>query len=181
MATLVALLRGINVGRNKRIAMADLRALMASDLGYAGVRTHLQSGNAIIAADAAPDAVARAIEKGIAQRFGFDVDVVVRTVDELADVVDANPLADVAGDPAKHVVVFLSAKPEAAALRGISAEEFAPERFVARGREIHVWCPGGIYDSRVLKALNERAGAGTGTMRNWRTVTKLLDMARAAG
>jgi len=180
MAQLVALLRGINLGNRNRIAMADLRESLA-ELGYGEPRTLLQSGNAIFETGDAPDAVERAIEQAIGKRFGFDVDVVVRTAGELAEVVAANPLAAVAHDGSKHLVVFLSERPDEAALGELSARDFSPERFAAKGRELYAWCPDGVRNSPVLKALTAKPIAPTGTARNWNTVTKLLDMLGAPG
>jgi uncharacterized protein (DUF1697 family) len=180
MAQLVALLRGINLASSRRIAMADLRALLA-EKGFEGVRTHLQSGNVVLRSDDPPDAVARAIEEAIQERSGLDVDVIVRTADELAAVVAANPLGDVARDGAKHIVAFLSAEPDAAALRALAEEDFAPEQFEARGREIYAWCPNGLQKSPLMKALTDRGRLGdrsvTATVRNWNTVTRLAAMA----
>src|SRR4051794_33211050 len=140
MTRLVALLRGINPRRTNRIPMGELRALL-QDMGHREGRTHLQSGNVVLASDDAPDGGGQAIEAALRAQFGIDVDVVVRTADELADVVAADPLADVATDGAKYQVVFLSAPPDPAALRAIDPEAVAPERFSARGREVYVWCP----------------------------------------
>jgi uncharacterized protein (DUF1697 family) len=180
MTRLVALLRGINLGRTNRIPMAELRAML-EDMGHRQVRTHLQSGNVVLSSDDAPDDVASGIEAELRARFGTDVDVVVRTAGELADVVAANPLADVATDAAKYQVVFLSAPPDPEALRAIDPDAVAPERFSARGREVYVWCPDGVRNSAVLKALGDRRVGATATARNWNTVTKLLALAEEAG
>lgn len=175
MRQLVALLRGINVGPHKRIAMADLRELL-SDMGYDDVRTHLQSGNVVFAARGSPATAARAIERQIEKRLDLLVDVVIRTGDELEDIVAANPLDDVADDPAKLQVVFLSRKPTAAALKKLEQEDFSPERVVVRGSEVYAWCPDGVRDSALMKALAGKRLAPVATARNWRTVTKLRDM-----
>src|SRR3712207_6467603 len=128
MARLVALPRGINLGRSRRIAMADLRALL-EDEGYEDVRTHLQSGNVVLRSDDPPERVAAAMERSLRNRFGMDVDVIVRTGNELAAVVAADPLGDLADDGARHVVAFLSSEPDPDALRALADEDFGPERF----------------------------------------------------
>src|SRR5690242_13338907 len=97
MATLVLLLRGINVGGHKRIKMADLRALL-EERGYADVKTHLQSGNVVLTSRKAAETVRKDVEQGIKEATGFDVDVVVRTAKQLADTVDSDPFADVRDD-----------------------------------------------------------------------------------
>jgi uncharacterized protein (DUF1697 family) len=178
VARLVALLRGINLGRSRRVAMADLRELLEG-LGYEDVRTHLQSGNAVLTTDDAPDAVAAAIAARIAERMGLEVGVVVRTGDELAAIVAADPLGEVARDPSKRMVIFLPARPDRAALRALARQDFGDERLEVAGREIHAWCPGGVGRSRLMAALGDARVAPGGTARNWRTVTRLAEMAAA--
>jgi uncharacterized protein (DUF1697 family) len=176
VARLVVLLRGINLGRSRRVAMADLRELLEG-LGYQDVRTHLQSGNAVLSTDGAPAAVAEAIEARIAERMDLEVRVVVRTGDELAAMVAADPLGEVARDPARRMVIFLPAPPDRAALRAIEAQDFGDERLEVAGREIHAWCPGGIGRSPLMAALGDARVSPGGTARNWRTVTRLAEMA----
>jgi len=173
---LVVLLRGINLARSRRVAMADLRALL-EELGYADVRTHLQSGNAVVTTGARPGAVAAAVEAGMAERFGMDVRVVVRTARRLAAIVAADPLGEVADDPARRVVIFLPAPPDRAAMRALGKEDFGDERFEASGCEVYAWCPGGIGRSRLMAALGDARLTPGGTARNWRTVTRLAEMA----
>jgi uncharacterized protein (DUF1697 family) len=176
MTRLVALLRGINLGPRNRISMAALRELL-QDAGYDDVRTHLQSGNVVLAAGQAPDKVARAIERAINERLGLDVDVIVRTGAQIAAVVADNPLGGVVTDPSRHFVVFLSADPDPAALEAIAEEDLGREQVIPRGREIHVWCPDGMRNSRAMKAVGRRPLAPATTFRNWNTVTKLAEMA----
>ena len=179
MTALVVLLRGINVGRHKRVKMADLRALL-EDAGYRDVRTLLQSGNVVLDTDEDPGTVAGRIEAALAERLGFAVGVVVRTGEELAAVVAANPLGDVATDGSRHFVVFLSHALEPGALAALESREFVPERWVARERELFLWCPAGVQDSPLMKAATDPRGGPTATARNWNTVTKLLDLVGAA-
>jgi uncharacterized protein (DUF1697 family) len=176
MTRQVALLRGINVGGHNRVAMAQLRELMES-LGYGDVRTHLQSGNVVFTGAAAADRAAADIEAVIAERLGLRLRVLVRTRDELAAVVGGNPLAATAEDPARLIVLFLSAAPDPALLRGIDPAVYEPERVAVCGREIHVWCANGVYRSPLLQVLSERRLGVTVTARNWRTVTRLLALA----
>lgn len=174
----IVLLRGINVGGHRRVAMADLRALLTS-LGYDGARTHLQSGNVVLSSRPAPDRVKRTIEQGLAAEFGVDVEVFVRTRDELAEVIARDPLGEVADNPSRYLVSFLSGEPDAAAVRGAKAAEVEPERFVAIGREIYAWHPDGVHRSKLAKVLSEKRLGVTATARNWNTVTKLLELADA--
>ncbi len=176
MTRQVALLRGINVGGHNMVAMAQLRDLVGS-LGYTGVRTHLQSGNVVFSSDARPDDAAAAIAAAITERLGLRLRLVVRTRDELAAAVEASPFAAETTDPARLIVLFLSAAPDPEVLRGIDPAAYPPERMAVCGREIHVWCPGGVYASPLLQVLSERRLGVTVTARNWRTVTRLLAMA----
>jgi uncharacterized protein (DUF1697 family) len=171
VARQIALLRGINVGGNKKVEMARLRALM-EDLGYRDVRTYVNSGNVVFSG---PRRSEKHLEAAIAKTFGFDVPVVLRSRDELADVVQANPLRDVATDPSKHLVVFCDAE----AATGLDPADFAPETFHVRGREVYLWAPRGLADSAVAKALATKPLGKKSTARNWRTVEKLLELADA--
>jgi uncharacterized protein (DUF1697 family) len=172
----IVFLRGINVGGHRRVPMADLRALLER-LGYDRVRTHLQSGNVVLESKASPKALARAIEGGIADELGVDVEVFVRTRDELADVIARDPLGDVADNPSRYLVSFLSAKPDPARVREAAAVDVGPERFIVSGREIYAWHPDGVHASKLAKVLSERRLGVTATARNWNTVTKLLELA----
>ena len=177
MARQIALLRGINVGGHRKVPMARLRELIEA-LGFRDVRTYLQSGNVVFTGPRTPGAeLARQLQDQIAATFGFDVAVVMRSREELADVVEANPLRDVATDPARHIVVFRRGEVDLGRVAGIDPEAFEPEAFHVRGREIYVWAPAGVRDSRVLKALSEQHLGGVATARNWRTVVKLLALA----
>jgi uncharacterized protein (DUF1697 family) len=165
----IALLRGVNVGGNKRVEMARLRALL-EELGYRDVRTYVNSGNAVFSG---PGRSERHLEAAIAKAFGFEVPVVLRSRAELADIVQANPLADIATDPAKLLVVFCAAEASTA----LDPADFAPESFHVRGREVYLWAPGGIGTSPLAKALAAKSLGAKSTARNWRTVEKLLALA----
>lgn len=163
----IALLRGINLGAKRRVAMADLRALL-EERGYTDVRTVLASGNAIFTGRTSRGK----LESALAERFGMKIDVVLRTMDELRAVIEADPFGDEVDNPTRYFVVFLDDEPKLDALEGV---DFAPDKFIARGKEIYVWCPNGMQDSRLMKALGKPGLAGTATVRNWATVNKLLD------
>ena len=169
MARLVALLRGINLGSKRRIAMADLRELLA-ELGYEDVRTVLASGNVIFTG---PKAKAREkLEHGLEERFGFKVDVVLRTMDEVHAVVADEPFKDAVDNDTRYFVVFLPSKPDVSSLEG---QDFAPDQFAVNGHEIYAWCPDGMQNSRLMKALGKPGIAPTATVRNMATVKKLLE------
>jgi uncharacterized protein (DUF1697 family) len=178
MPQYVALLRGINVGAHRRIAMADLRAVLTA-AGYEDVRTFLQSGNALLGSDATPTSVARDVEQRIAASFNMDVAVIVRSRAELADVIARDPIARAADDPKRYQVSFLSAQVDPAVAESLRTVDVSPEQFVISGREIFSSHPEGIQHSVLTKLLNERRLGVTLTARNWNTVTKLLELCDA--
>ena len=177
MTRYVALLRGINVGTAKQIGMADLKNLVVG-LGYTDVKTHLRSGNVLLTANRTSAAkLAAQLTAAIKEQFSMAVSVVVRTRDELAAVVAANPLGEVATDPSRSVVAFLSGSPDAAGLAALLAVDVWPEQIVADGDELYLWCPDGQADGAATKALTKAKLGVVVTARNWRTVTKLLELA----
>jgi uncharacterized protein (DUF1697 family) len=176
MAAQIALLRGINVGAHNRISMAELRGLLA-ELGYPDARTLVQSGNIVLSAELAPGELAAELEGAIADRFGVHTPVVVRTREELAAIVALDPLGDVAEEHKLYQVSFLSAEPDPEALVKIAQQDFTPERFVHVDREIYAWHPGGIHSSRLARMLSDKRLGVVATARNWKTTTKLLEMA----
>lgn len=177
MARYVALLRGINLGRNRRVAMADLRSALA-EAGFGAVRTLGQSGNVVLDASGSAADVGREVERVIAERFGLESAVVVRTPRQLAAVVERDPLGEVADDPKRYLVHFLSGKPDAAAVRALLDADVGPERFAAHGSELYTWHPDGQQDSALNKLIGKAPLGATVTNRNWNTVTKLLALAR---
>jgi uncharacterized protein (DUF1697 family) len=176
MTRYVALLRGINVGKNKRVAMADLRDLLGG-LGYENPATLLQSGNAVFDAADPAATVQPAMERAIAERFGFEVDVVIRTAEQIDDVLAHDPLGHAADDDSLYVVAFLSGAPSAAAVAQLETQDFAPELLAFRGSELYAWCPNKINDSPLLKAAGRAKLADHMTVRNWRTVRKIAELA----
>jgi uncharacterized protein (DUF1697 family) len=171
----VALLRGINVGRNKRVAMADLRRLLES-LGCRDVRTLLQSGNAVFTGGrGGATARQRQIASRIDSELGLDVKVLVRTADQLAAVAEKNPFAARGVGPKELHVAFLSTAPAAKKLAGLEPEQFTPDEFEVGDRVLYLRLPNGIAGSRLPDW--ERTLGLTVTVRNWNTVTKLRDLA----
>lgn len=171
----IALLRAINLGSRNRVSMPELRELL-TELGYGDVRTLLQSGNVVLTSRRSPARLERDLQEQIADGLGVDTPVIVRTRDEIAAVVERDPLGDVADDPKRYQVTFLAAEPDAEAAREIAEADVAPERIELVGRELYTWHPNGIQRS---KAERLRAGKRLppGTARNWSTVTKLLELA----
>jgi uncharacterized protein (DUF1697 family) len=176
MTVHVAMLRGINLGPTRRVPMAELRELL-SEAGYEDVRTYVQSGNIVLRSPAKPAEAERELRALISEHFGFDVPVIVRSRAQLAAVVKANPLGDVADNPKRYQVSFLAEKPPAELVRRIAQHAHESERVTARGREIYAWHPDGVARSKLWNALAGRDLGITATARNWSTVTTLLEMA----
>jgi uncharacterized protein (DUF1697 family) len=174
-----ALLRGINVGGNKKISMAELRALLAG-LGHADVATHLQSGNAVFTSPERPaPELAQAIAKAVAGEFGMDVKVMIRTGGELAGVLSRNPLPGEPENPSRFFVAFLSAAPEPERVREIEAQSFGADRIWVSGSEAYLWCPAGAADTLLTNSVVEKRLGVSATSRNWNTVNKLVTLTSA--
>lgn len=178
VTTYVALLRGINVGGSHTVPMRDLRDLVAG-AGGEDVATYLQSGNVVFRATGKASQIVDDLESRLAQRFGFDIPVIVRTKAEMARVVATNPWPRDGIEPTKLVVVFYQTAPKAAAFSSIDAAAFEPERFVLTGRELYLHLPGGQGRSKLAAAINRQKLAPPGTARNWNSVTALAE--KAAG
>jgi uncharacterized protein (DUF1697 family) len=178
VARQIVLLRGINLAGRNRIAMPDLREALAG-AGFEDVQTYVQSGNVVLTSKVKPEQTARRCEKLINERYGLDVKVVVRTRDELARVVENDPLADVAKDPKRYQVSFLDGEIDDEAVRRLEAVRAEPERLVVDGREIYAWHPAGVARSKLWALLAGKGLGVTATARNWTTVTKLLELASA--
>jgi uncharacterized protein (DUF1697 family) len=177
VARYVALLRGINIGPRNRIAMPALRAAL-EEAGFDDVRTYVQSGNVVLSSRAKTDAVRRKVERVVAESFGLEIPVVVRTKAELAAVVKRNPLGKVASEPKRYQVSFLDKKLPAKALKELEAVAAPTEQVIARGREVYAWHPAGVARSKLWAKLAGKDLGVTATARNWTTVEALLELAR---
>jgi uncharacterized protein (DUF1697 family) len=173
----IVLLRGINIGR-RRVSMPDLRALLA-EAGFEDVATYVQSGNVVLRSGLPERKLMSECERLLAERFGFEVPVIVRSRDELADVVKRNPLGDVAVNPKRYIVSFLDRPPEPEVLERLDGLALEDERIVAIDRELYSWHPEGVARSKLWARVAGAGGLGgvTATSRNWSTVLKLLEMA----
>jgi uncharacterized protein (DUF1697 family) len=172
----ILLLRGINLGPNRRVAMPRLREVL-EEAGFEDVRTYVQSGNIVLSSSKKPDQVAAESERVIAEEFGFDVPVVIRTRAELAQVVKRNPLGKVVTEPKRYQVSFLDRRPDAKLVKELEALVADKEEFVANGREFYAWHPEGVARSKLWNKLAGKGLGVTATARNWTTVTTLLEMA----
>jgi uncharacterized protein (DUF1697 family) len=169
-----ALLRGINVGGNKKVPMSDLRQLL-SDLGYADASTYLQSGNAVFSSPGEePPALASTITRGIEERFGLAVTVVIRTGAELSAVLQRSPVPDGPENPSRFFVAFLAAEPAPDRVAGIVAEPLGQDRIWVSGTEAFLWCPNGAAETVLTNSFIEKRLGVAATSRNWNTVNRLV-------
>jgi uncharacterized protein (DUF1697 family) len=171
MPRYVGLLRGVNVGGKAKVSMAELRTLFES-LGYTEVVTYIQSGNIVFTNGRA--VTPKRLETAIAGEFDIHTTVVLRTRNELHRVVKNNPFPRV--DTAKLHVGFMAQKPAAAVVAKLDAERFAPDEFAVRGCELYLHLPNGMGRSKLPPYLDRQLKIPT-TVRNWNTVTKLLELA----
>ncbi len=173
----VLLLRGINVGGNKVVPMAELKRLLEG-LGFADVRTLLNSGNAVVRGPAArTDTMERALEQALARRFGFEVGCTVRSAAEWTRIVAANLMpAEAKRDPGRLHVYAMALPPAPRAVTALRAAIPGREVVAASGRELWAWFPDGAGRSRLTLPLIERTLGSRGTGRNWNTVLKLAAM-----
>jgi uncharacterized protein (DUF1697 family) len=148
-----------------------------TDAGFDDVGTYVQSGNVVLSTNASPERVARKCMRLIQDRFGLDIGVVVRTRDELAEVVKRDPLAKVATNPKRYQVTFLAAEPDREVVKKLAAAAVGAEQVVHVGRELYAWHPDGIGRSKLAALLAGPRLGVTASARNWATVTKLLAMA----
>ena len=176
-STMVVLLRGINVGGHNKLPMATLRSI-ATDAGFGSVQTYIQSGNLIVRTDLAPQAVAARLRDAIEAETGLTPDLMVRTHAELAAVVAGNPFVNRGEDAALTHVQFVDG-PAPETLGVDDLDSFAPEEVALVGREIYLFLPEGMSQSKLPVAL-AKVKTRSVTQRNWRTTTKLLAMADEA-
>lgn len=177
MPTVVALLRGINVGGRKKIKMADLRALLAA-LGMRRARTVLQSGNAVFNSDETDLAqLQKRLEAGICERFGFEAQAVLRAAEDFKAVLARHSFSAGQLERGNHaMIVFLSAEPEPAALATLSAENPGREVIQAAGSELYIFYSDGVAGSKLDNKRIERALNLVGSARNWNTCQRLLKL-----
>jgi uncharacterized protein (DUF1697 family) len=171
----IALLRGINVGGYKKVAMADLLALLKR-LDFDDARTLLQSGNLVFrTVGKTATQLERLLESEVLERLGLETKLFVRSEEEWKAVVAANPFTrEAKSDPARLIVVFLERAPEAEKLNALQAAIKGRETLRAGGRHLYIVYPDGMGTSKLTNAVIEKKLAMRGTARNWNTVLKLL-------
>ena len=174
----VALLRGVNVGGKNKLPMADLRDIFTA-AGCAAVQTYIQSGNVVFeAAQDLAERVPEIVTRAIRRRFGYETAVVVRSSEELRQVVASSPF-DTSGDPRFLHVAFLEDTPGAEVVSRLDPQRSPPDTFAVRGRNVHLHYPNGVARSKLTNEYLAAQLQTVSTMRNWRTVLSLLEMVDA--
>jgi len=171
-STLIALLRGINVGRAKRVAMSDLRVLV-QHLGYENVRTVLNSGNIVLdAPNVEPDKVAAQIRDALVAETGVSARVTALTAANWTEIVDGNPLLGIADNPSRLLVSVLMAPSHRSRLESLLEKDWCPDVLALGRRVAYMWCPEGLRASKLPEAVG-RVLSDAVTTRNWATVLRL--------
>lgn len=173
----VALLRGINVGGKNKLPMPGLAALF-TEAGCAAVQTYIQSGNVVFqAAPEAADSLPAQISALIAERFSLRVSVILRTAEQLAEAFHSNPfLTQNLPEETLHIM-FLADQPSTEKAAGLDSNRSAPDAFIVRGHDIYLHLPSGVADTKLTNAYFDAKLATVSTSRNWKTVTKLVELA----
>jgi uncharacterized protein (DUF1697 family) len=177
--TYISFLRGVNMAGHNSIKMAELLSLYR-EMGYADSETYIQSGNVIFNAinKSNPSVIASGIEKAILKRFSFEIPVAIRTAVEISSLQSINPyIAEEHFDPAKMFVIFLMDEPSEEQIQKVSGIDYPPDRFKIINREIFIYCPNGFGSTKLYTNFFEKKMGVTGTARNWKTVSTILNLA----
>ena len=177
MNTKIAILRGINVGGKRRILMNDLKALF-EHLGLEHTQTYIQSGNLIFYSDKENTTLEEILEKSISERFGFEVPVIVRNIEELETSISRNPFYDKDADISQLHLTFLKRKPGKENLEKIQSYNYEPDRFKIEENDVFIFCEGKYHQSKLSNNFFEKKLKVGATTRNWKTVLKLLDLGK---
>jgi len=173
---IVTLLRGVNVGGNRKLPMADLRAALEEG-GLAEVATYIQSGNIVCAGTSAAK-IEAAVEAILEKHAGAPIEAIARTAKQWAGYIDAFPMAAEAKDePSRTFLLLAKAKPSAGAADALAERAQNGERIAVFADALAIHYPEGAGQSKLTPALLDRLVGTTTTQRNWNTVLKLKEMA----
>jgi len=181
LQTFISILRGINVSGQKKILMADLKALYES-LRFKDIATYIQSGNVVFKSnEKITDLhIAKKIEEAIFKNYNFQVPVIVRSSDEMKKIVSSNPFLKQKNiDVKKLHVTFLSEIPAKTAVETIENIDFSPDQFVISGKEIYLRIPESYGETKLSNQFFEKKLKVSATTRNWNTVMELMEMSSA--
>ncbi len=178
MQTYVSFLRGVNMTGHNSIKMTDLSALYFS-MGLNDSETYIQSGNVISRCNAelTRPSLSEKIETAILERFNYTIPVMIRTVKELSDLFSSNPfLKEPNFDSSKMAVIFLHEEPSDAQIQKVADINYPPDKFKIIGKEIFIYCPNGFGRTKLYTNFFEKKMSVTGTARNWKTITTILNI-----
>ena len=175
MIKYIAILRGINVGGRRKILMKDLRELF-QDLGFKEVSTYIQSGNVFFYSKKQDkNKIADQIEKAIAKKYDFEVPVIIRTIEEIANAITTNPFYEEDSSEIERLhLTFLKNTPSEDALQAIQTIDHSPDKFKIIGLHVFIYCEGKYHTSKLTNAFFEKKLKVSTTTRNWKTVLKLM-------
>jgi uncharacterized protein (DUF1697 family) len=178
MVTYICILRGINVSGQKKILMADLKNLF-EEQGFKNILTYIQSGNVIFkTAKKSNQQLEQAIHKAIEKHYGFDVPVIVRTVDAMQKLIAGNPFLKTKGiNTEKLHVTFLSEQPAATEIKTLQTFDYSPDQFKLIGQEVFIYCPESYGETKLSNKFFENKLKVNATTRNWKTVNTLTELA----
>lgn len=167
----IILLRGINVSGKNKLPMQDLRNLL-QELGYQNVQTYIQSGNIILESVKNKIDISKEIKLEIKNKFGYEVPVIIRTIEEFTKEFDNYPFST--ENPKIVAFVFLDLKPEATnfEIKGINED-----KFLINDKMVYIYCPTGFAKTKLSNNLFERKLKVTATTRNYNTTKKLFNLA----
>jgi uncharacterized protein (DUF1697 family) len=175
----VALLRGVNVGGKNKLPMKDLIEVFV-EAGCDNVRTYIQSGNVVFSASAKLAARLPGLAAAqIAKRFGYKTPVVLRTSEQLSDVIRKNPFLKLGAAEETLHVLFLADMPGSGRVDALDPDRSPPDTFLVRGQEVYLQLPNGAARSKLTNAYFDSKLVTTSTGRNWRTVNKLLELTKS--
>ncbi len=180
MTNKIALLRGINVGGKRKILMADLRELLAG-IGFTDVKTYIQSGNIFfnLSNEMSDAEIADAIEKLISDNYGFDVSVVIRSVEEVEQAIENNPFYTGEEENITNLhLTFLKEKPSEENQLKTEEYNYEPDKFVIKNKDVFIFCEGKYHKSKLTNTFFEKKLKVSTTTRNWKTVLKLLELSQ---
>jgi uncharacterized protein (DUF1697 family) len=172
----VALLRAVNLGARNKVPMAELRGRLEA-AGYGDVRTYIASGNVLLDAPPGAAKLAAALERLVADAFGVTTTAILRKPRELAATLDAHPFGR---DTSESYVAFLAKQPSKAAVTRLEDARGADERVVVAGADVYLRLPQGVHSSGLSVARVESLLGVQATLRNWRTVAALVELAAEA-
>ena len=179
MKIFISILRGINVSGQNRILMTDLKILYER-LTFEDVTTYIQSGNVIFktALELSNQELAKKIEQAIYDKYNFVVPVIIRSLEEIKDIISSNPFIE-EGDinTEKLHVTFLAEKPNETYLQSINNVDYPPDKLIIKNKEVFLYCPGSYGETKLSNKFFENKLRVSATTRNWKTINKLFEIA----